>query len=87
MSYKGPATKENKVFEVQVSHIVYVVADSKDKARDIVAENAASGWAQSREHAIIEVDEITKISSVEKGREFDRPLGSDKKVMKELLTT
>ena len=75
----------NKVFEVEVTHKVYVVAESKEKAMQMVARGSASAWEQSKEHALYSTDEITKISSVDKERIFDRPLGSDKKVLSEIL--
>jgi hypothetical protein len=84
---KNVNSAPSKVFEVTVTNIVYVVAESKDKANSLVMDNSSAAWMQSKAHAITEVDEITKISSVEKGREFDRPLGSEKKLLKELLSS
>ena len=85
-TYSKSTTQTAKVFEVQISQIVYVVADSRDKARDMIMNNFTSAAVQAMEHAIVEVDEISKITSVEKGREFDRPMGSERKILKELLT-
>jgi len=83
MAY-GSTTKY--LYEVEVTYKVYVLAESSDGAESMVADNTSMAWNQAKEHAQTDVTKISSLEDVDDDREFDRPLGSDKKIIKEILS-
>ncbi len=73
------------LYAVEVNLIVYVSGYDLAHAQTTVRDNLGSALQQAKDSMQMEASAV-KLADIEPARMWDRPLGSDKKLVRELVT-